>query len=106
MRRTLWWLPNRLDPEARSELWAEIERMAGAEGMTVLLTTHYLDEADHLADRLTIVDRGRVVASGTPDELKAGLHGDAVAVELRETADVVRASEVMRRLAGNAALRS
>ncbi|BDO43603.1 ATP-binding cassette domain-containing protein [Cellulomonas sp. NTE-D12] len=91
-----------LDPEARSELWSEIERMAGTEGMTVLLTTHYLDEADHLAGRLTIVDRGRVVASGTPDELKAGLHGDAVAVELRETTDVARASEVMRRVAGSA----
>jgi len=90
-----------LDPEARSELWAEIERMAGTEGMTVLLTTHYLDEADHLAQRLTIVDRGRVVASGTPDELKAGLHGDAVAVELRDAADVGRACDVVRRVAGS-----
>lgn len=88
-----------LDPEARSELWVEIQRMAGAEGMTVLLTTHYLDEADHLAGRLTIVDHGRVVVSGTPDELKAGLHGDAVAVELRESADVGRAATVMRQVA-------
>ncbi|HEY3438293.1 MAG TPA: ATP-binding cassette domain-containing protein [Actinotalea sp.] len=88
-----------LDPEARSELWTEIQQMAGGEGMTVLLTTHYLDEADHLAGRLTIVDRGRVVASGTPDELKAGLKGDAVAVDLRTADDVVRASAVLREVA-------
>jgi len=59
-----------LDPEARAEMWAEIERMAAGDGMTVLLTTHYLDEADRLADQVVIVDRGSVVVSGTPDELK------------------------------------
>jgi ABC-2 type transport system ATP-binding protein len=71
-----------LDPEARAALWAEIERLAREEGMTILLTTHYLEEADRLASRLAIVDRGRVVASGTPDELKAQLEGDTVQVEL------------------------
>ncbi|MEV5596030.1 ATP-binding cassette domain-containing protein [Streptomyces sp. NPDC052496] len=71
-----------LDPHARSEMWAEIARMAGDEQMTVLLTTHYLEEADHLADRLAIVDQGRVVAAGTPNELKSGLRGDAVHIEL------------------------
>ncbi|WP_349898466.1 ATP-binding cassette domain-containing protein [Parafrigoribacterium soli] len=71
-----------LDPEARSEMWAELETMARVEQMTVLLTTHYLDEADHLASRLAIVDHGRVVAEGTPEELKNGLHGDAIVVEL------------------------
>ena len=55
-----------LDPEARAEMWAEIGRLAGDERMTVLLTTHYLDEADRLADRLAIVDRGRIVVEGTP----------------------------------------
>jgi ABC-type sugar transport system ATPase subunit len=58
-----------LDPEARAELWREIERLAGEEEMTILLTTHYLEEADRLAAQLAIVDRGRVVAEGTPDEL-------------------------------------
>jgi ABC-2 type transport system ATP-binding protein len=75
-----------LDPEARVELWAEIRRMAGQEQMTVLLTTHYLQEADRLADHLAIVDRGRVVAQGTPEELKNGLRGDAVVVDLRDPA--------------------
>jgi ABC-2 type transport system ATP-binding protein len=71
-----------LDPEARALMWAEIERLADDEGVTVLLTTHYLEEADRLASRLAIVDRGRVVAEGTPDELKSELHGDALVVEL------------------------
>ena len=76
-----------LDPEARAEMWDEIARLAGHEGLTVLLTTHYLDEADRLARRLAIVDRGRVVAEGTPEELKSGLRGDAVHVELGSAQD-------------------
>jgi ABC-2 type transport system ATP-binding protein len=76
-----------LDPEVRAELWNEVERLAREEGMTILLTTHYLEEADRLASRLAIVDRGRVVAEGTPDELKRELHGDTVQVELVESAN-------------------
>jgi ABC-2 type transport system ATP-binding protein len=76
-----------LDPESRAAMWREIARLAGGEGLTVLLTTHYLEEADRLAGRLAIVDRGRVVASGTPDELKGELHGDALQVELPADAD-------------------
>jgi ABC-2 type transport system ATP-binding protein len=71
-----------LDPEARAAMWGELERLAGDEGLTILLTTHYLEEADHLADRLAIVDRGRVVVEGTPDSLKRDLRGDLVTVEL------------------------
>ena len=71
-----------LDPEARAQMWAEIERLAREEGMTILLTTHYLEEADRLASQLAIVDRGRIVARGTPDALKAELHGDTIQVEL------------------------
>jgi ABC-2 type transport system ATP-binding protein len=70
-----------LDPEVRTEMWGEIARLTG-EGLTVLLTTHYLEEADRLAARLAIVDRGKVVAEGTPDELKRELRGDAIHVEL------------------------
>jgi ABC-2 type transport system ATP-binding protein len=70
-----------LDPEVRAEMWEEISRLTG-EGMTVLLTTHYLEEADRLASRLAIVDRGRVVAEGTPDDLKRDLRGDSIHVEL------------------------
>ncbi len=70
-----------LDPEVRAEMWDEIGRLTGA-GLTVLLTTHYLEEADHLATKLAIVDRGSIVAEGSPDELKRGLRGDAIHVEL------------------------
>jgi len=75
-----------LDPEARVDMWHEIARLAGDEGLTILLTTHYLEEADRLAQRLAIVDRGKVVADGTPDELKGELRGDAIAVELEDQA--------------------
>jgi ABC-2 type transport system ATP-binding protein len=73
-----------LDPEVRADLWEEIARLAADEGLTILLTTHYLEEADRLASRLAIVDRGRVVVEGTPDGLKRELRGDAVQVELAE----------------------
>jgi ABC-2 type transport system ATP-binding protein len=76
-----------LDPEVRAEMWAEIRRLRSEQGMTILLTTHYLEEADELADRLAIVDRGTVVASGTSDELKRELHGDSIEVELAEAAN-------------------
>ncbi len=71
-----------LDPEVRASMWTEIARLAQDEGLTILLTTHYLEEADRLASRLAIVDRGKVVAEGTPEWLKADLRGDAVHVEL------------------------
>ena len=71
-----------LDPEVRAEMWQEISRLAAEHGKTVLLTTHYLEEADQLAAHLAIVDRGKVVAAGTPDALKRELRGDAVHVEL------------------------
>ena len=73
-----------LDPEVRAALWSEIERLARDEQMTILLTTHYLEEADRLASDLAIVDRGRVVAQGSPDALKSELQGDSVHVELSE----------------------
>jgi ABC-2 type transport system ATP-binding protein len=84
-----------LDPEARAELWREIERLAEDEAMTILLTTHYLEEADRLASELVIVDRGRVVAQGTPDHLKSELHGDTVQVELAESASAGAAAGVL-----------
>jgi ABC-2 type transport system ATP-binding protein len=71
-----------LDPEARAQMWAEIEQVTRHEQMTVLLTTHYLEEADRLASALAIVDHGRVVAGGTPEELKNELRGDTVVIEL------------------------
>ena len=77
-----------LDPEARADMWGEIERLARDEQMTILLTTHYLDEADRLASQLAIVDRGRIVAEGTPDELKATIG--------RPTVEAVPADESQR----------
>jgi ABC-2 type transport system ATP-binding protein len=71
-----------LDPEVRVAMWHEIERLSMDEGLTILLTTHYLEEADLLASNLAIVDRGKVVVEGTPEELKAQLQGDAIQVEL------------------------
>jgi ABC-2 type transport system ATP-binding protein len=94
-----------LDPESRAAMWQEIARLAGGEGLTVLLTTHYLEEADRLANRLAIVDRGRVVTSGTPDELKGELRGDAVQVELPAPWDGAGADLVRRVLAGLPAVR-
>jgi ABC-2 type transport system ATP-binding protein len=71
-----------LDPEARVAMWREVGRLARRESLTILLTTHYLEEADELADRLAIVSRGQVVVEGTPAQLKATLQGDAVHLEL------------------------
>jgi ABC-2 type transport system ATP-binding protein len=87
-----------LDPQARAEMWAEIARLAGEERMTIMLTTHYLEEADQLANRLAIVDRGRLVTEGSPEELKSGLRGDAVVAELAPGADLAVARTAIERL--------
>jgi ABC-2 type transport system ATP-binding protein len=89
-----------LDPEARAELWQEVERLAGDEEMTILLTTHYLDEADRLASQLAIVDRGRIVAQGTPEALKNEVRGDAIQVELAQPESNSRVQEALRSLQG------
>jgi ABC-2 type transport system ATP-binding protein len=85
-----------LDPEARAAMWDEIARLASGDGLTVLLTTHYLDEADRLARQIVLVDHGRVVVSGTPDELKAAAAHDALD---RPTLDDVYLRYASRRFA-------
>jgi ABC-2 type transport system ATP-binding protein len=85
-----------LDPEARTAMWEELARLAERERLTILLTTHYLEEADRLAERVAIVSRGRIVVEGRPDVLKRELRGDAVTLELANgradgAADTVRA---------------
>jgi ABC-2 type transport system ATP-binding protein len=70
-----------LDPQSRAHMWDEVRRLR-AEGMTIFLTTHYLDEADALCDRISIMDNGEIVASGTPAELKREISGDIVRVGL------------------------
>jgi ABC-2 type transport system ATP-binding protein len=89
-----------LDPEGRAAMWAEIGRLAADESMAILLTTHYLDEADRLAGRLAIVDGGRVVAHGTPAHLKEELRGDAVHLELRQPPDEPTARQVIALVTG------
>jgi ABC-2 type transport system ATP-binding protein len=73
-----------LDPEARIDMWHEIERLAAEEQMTILLTTHYMEEADRLASEVAIIDRGRVVAHGRPHELKSELGGDTIQIHVPE----------------------
>ncbi len=87
-----------LDPEARGHMWAEITRMARVEQMTILLTTHYLDEADHLCDRLAIIDDGHVVAAGAPEALKSELRGDRVVFELGDPTAGILAAESLSHL--------
>jgi ABC-2 type transport system ATP-binding protein len=89
-----------LDPEVRASMWQEISRLAREEGLTVLLTTHYMEEADELASRLVILDRGRIVAEGTPEELKGELRGDAVHVELGEPQANGRVHAALERVSG------
>jgi ABC-2 type transport system ATP-binding protein len=89
-----------LDPEARADMWTEIERLSGQDGLTVLLTTHYLEEADRLAGQLSIVDRGKVVVEGSPESLKASLRGDAIQVDVERVELAGRAAELISRLPG------
>ncbi len=87
-----------LDPEGRAELWAVLTGLAAEAGTTILVTTHYLDEADQFADRIAIVDRGRIVAEGTADQLKAGMEGDSVLLELGDTGQVPQAEAALTRV--------
>ncbi|GAA4567217.1 ATP-binding cassette domain-containing protein [Micromonospora coerulea] len=82
-----------LDPQSRAHMWDEIRRLR-ADGMTVFITTHYLDEADALCDRIAIMDHGEVVAEGTPAELKREISGDVVLVGL-DAAATPQAAEVL-----------
>src|SRR6185312_14691045 len=90
-----------LDPEARAAMWVEVERLAAQESLTILLTTHYLEEADRLAERVAIVSQGKIVVEGTPEELKANLRGELVTVELAgSNGRVEAAAEIVRSIEG------
>ncbi|WP_096189836.1 ATP-binding cassette domain-containing protein [Evansella halocellulosilytica] len=73
-----------LDPEARASLWKTIQQLAREDGLTVLLTTHYLEEADQLSDQLAIMEQGKVIVEGTAESLKGQLEGDTLQVEMKE----------------------
>jgi ABC-2 type transport system ATP-binding protein len=87
-----------LDPSGRSDLWALIGELV-ADGTTVLLTTQYLEEADRLADNIVVIDRGRIIAEGTPVRLKASLGSTVVMIGVEDPADAQRAAALLQRLA-------
>lgn len=78
-----------LDPESRAALWEDLVRLRQEGNLTVLLTTHYLEEADRLCDRLAIVDQGKIVAEGTPTALKAQIQGDSITLEVDDRPEAV-----------------
>jgi ABC-2 type transport system ATP-binding protein len=81
-----------LDPQSRASVWDEVRRLR-SEGMTIFLTTHYMDEADALCDRISIINTGEIVAEGTPTELKRSISGDVVTVGVGENAE--KAAEIL-----------
>src|SRR5919197_3714111 len=86
-----------LDPQSRTALWAEVARLAREDGVTVFLTTQYLEEADALADRVGIINHGYIVAEGTPDELKATVGRPTVEAIPADPAERQRAAEILAR---------
>jgi ABC-2 type transport system ATP-binding protein len=92
-----------LDPRSRNQVWELVRRIA-AEGTTVLLTTQYLDEADRLAQRLAVIDHGRVIAEGTSRELKASVGANALHVRLASADQRERTLQVIERVLGNGVL--
>jgi len=88
-----------LDPRTRMQMWDSIRRLI-ASGSTILLTTQYLDEADQLADRVAVIDRGRVVAEGTPRELKAAVGKATLRLQVTNAGDVAEAARIAQEVLG------
>ncbi len=89
-----------LDPQSRANLWTHIRKLRDELGTTVFLTTHYMDEADSLSDRILIIDHGTIVAEGTPAELKKRVSGDTITLTLRTEADAARSADIAAGLDG------
>ena len=87
-----------LDPQSRANLWDHLVRLREAHGTTIFLTTHYLEEADAMAERVIVIDEGRVIADGTPAALKAGMAGDVITIGTKSPADASRAAMLAGRL--------
>jgi ABC-2 type transport system ATP-binding protein len=95
-----------LDPQSRANLWEHIRDLRDARGVTVFITTHYLEEADALCDRILVIDHGEIVAEGTPAALKASLSGDRVTLRLDDPAGLGVAQAIVRTAQGAAVLRA
>ena len=89
-----------LDPQARANMWTHISDLRSRQGSTVFLTTHYLDEADALCDRIFVIDHGRIVASDTPDQLKRAVRGDLLELTVSSEADALTTADQLARLGG------
>ena len=97
-----------LDPQNRAGLWKYLERLNKQEGLTIFLTTHYMEEADKLCERLAIIDGGQIIAEGSPTELKARLGGDIITLSFKDngTSPEAQAKRVQEVLQNHAFVRS
>jgi ABC-2 type transport system ATP-binding protein len=89
-----------LDPQSRAGIWDHIQRLRREHGTTLFLTTHYLEEADRMAERVIIIDHGRVIADGTAERLKGDLAGDHITITVDDPATAGRAAEIAGRMDG------
>jgi len=85
-----------LDPQSRLELWGRIEDLVSG-GVTVLLTTQYLEEADYLADKIAVIDQGRIIALGSPEDLKSKIGSDVIEIRLADSSQIQEAAEKIRK---------
>jgi ABC-2 type transport system ATP-binding protein len=95
-----------LDPQSRANLWSHIRELRDGHGVTVFITTHYLEEADALCDRILVIDHGSIVAQGTPSALKANVSGDRVALRLADPSGLPAARALAERIESGALLRA
>ena len=91
-----------LDPQSRANLWDHLVRMRATNDTTIFLTTHYLDEADAMAERVVVIDHGKVIADGSPGTLKGRMAGDRVEIGVEDAVAAFRAAGIAGRIVGNA----
>ena len=89
-----------LDAQSRAAIWEYLEGLNKNEGLTIFLTTQYLEEADRLCHKLAVIDRGKLIANGTPADLKASIGGDTIAISLKDVSLRPKAKEVLRTVSG------
>jgi ABC-2 type transport system ATP-binding protein len=87
-----------LDPQTRRAIWNYIQKLNQEQNVTIILTTHYTEEADHLCHRIQIIDMGKIVANDTPEQLKARLEGDIIGVQFKQPADAMKLMPVLHGL--------